>query len=129
MEGVHQIPVSDDSGIDDSSSKGHFLELFEQFCLDRAQARTIEEVRLGKPFTEHGVTQFRLSDLMAYLGRKNFKDLRRHNVVSILKDQGATNRQVKFLGGRVLRLWSVPAFGRVDGPLPIPDEVLDQGGY
>lgn len=130
MEGVQEIPVSDDSGIDDSSSKGHFLELFEQFCLDRSQARTLEEVRLGKPYTgDNGVTQFRLSDLMVFLARKNFKDLRRHNVVSILKDQGATNRQVKFQGGRVLRLWSVPSFGRVDGPLPLPEEILDQGRF
>lgn len=120
MNAVNEIPVADD-GLDgdDSSAKGHFLELLEQFCVGRAQGHCIDNILTGKPFTENGRTYFRFFALIAYLTRMGFKDFRRNDVVAVLKAQGATNRQER-IGGTVTRVWSIPAFVREDKALDLP---------
>jgi hypothetical protein len=129
MASVNRIPVSDDgSEADDSSAKGHFLELLERFCLGRAQAYSLEDVRTGKPFTEKGRTYFRFFSLVAFLARMGFKDFRRNDLVAVLKELGATNRQER-IGGVPTRIWDVPAFTRNDVPLPLPPGITDQGPY
>jgi hypothetical protein len=126
MASVNEVPVCDDgSGDDDSSAKSHFLDLLESFCMGRAQGHDMNDILMGKPFTENGRTYFRFLSLTTFLTRVMFK-FRRNDIVAILKGLGATNRQDR-VGGRVTRVWSVPAFARGDTtPLPVPPGLLDQ---
>ena len=133
MAAVNEVPVADDgTGIDESSAKAHFLELLEQYCAGRAQGQSINEILTGKPFTENGKTYFRFFGLMTYLTRmgfKDFRDFRRNDVVAVLKGLNATNRQER-IGGRVTRVWSVPAFARGDDkPLDLPPAITEPRGF
>lgn len=132
MNAANEIPVSDDgTGIDESSAKAHFLELLEKYCIGRAQGQSMNEILSGKPFTENGRTYFRYFSLTNYLSRMGFRDFRdfgRNDVVAVLKALGATNRQER-IGGRVTRVWSVPAFVRDDTPLDVPAGVTESRGF
>lgn len=109
---ANEIPVADDGlSSDDGSAKGQFLELFERFCVGRTQGHQMEEVLGGKPFTHAGRTYFRFFALLSHLNRMGFKDFKRPDVVAALKALGATNSQER-VGGKVTRVWTVPAFTR-----------------
>lgn len=123
MASVNRIPVADNgSDTDDGSAKGQFLELFERFCIGRAQGCQMEEILTGKPFTEGGRTYFRFFALVSYLNRMGFKDFKRNDVVAVLKGLGASNQQER-VGGKVTRVWSVPAFTRGDVLLEVPSAI------
>lgn len=123
MASVTEIPVADDgSAGDDSSPRAIFNELLDAFVSGRAQADSLEQVRMGKPYTADGVTQFRLTDLMTFMGRKGFKNFQRNEVVAMLKDQGAKNRE-QSVCGKSTRLWIIPYVARPESDLPVPDAV------
>ena len=104
----------------DASIEGQFFDLIESFCTDRAQAQTKDEVLLGKPFTEDGQTQFRLSDLEAYLQRHNFRYFSRPKITARLRDLG-TSHSGQNIKGRFVNLWSIPAFKVQTDPFGLPD--------
>ena len=125
MASVNRIPVADDeSGDDDSSSRALFAELLESFCCGRAQGHCVEDVRMGRPYTEDGVTKFRLTDLMTFILRRGFKGFQRHEVAAMLKGMKATNRQER-IGGKPTRLWTVREYSGDESPLPMPDAIND----
>ena len=82
--GLEIIDVSKDASIE-----GQFNELLESFCTDIAQASTREEMLLGKPWTNENKTHFRIRDLMDYLQRHRFMEMKTNQVVVKLKDMGA----------------------------------------
>ena len=110
-----QIQSLMDSGMEiievssDISTEGQFLELLESFCTDVAQAGTREEILLGKPFTEEGVTYFRIKDLREYLLKHRFTELETNKIASKLRDLKA---KTKFwnIKGRGTNVWFIKAF-------------------
>jgi hypothetical protein len=104
----------------DASIEGQFHDLVESFCTDRAQAQTKEEVLLGKPYTENGRTQFRLSDLEAYLQRHNFRYFSRPKITARLRDMNAEHSGAN-IKGRFVNLWAVPSFKTQLDPFDLPD--------
>lgn len=93
----------------DGSTSGHFEDLVEEFCAGRFQARNMDEILLGKPYTEGDYTLFRLSDLMRFLKESRFDEYGRNQAVSRLKDMRAEPRVVR-LAGTQKRVWAIPAF-------------------
>ena len=125
---ANEIPVADDGvNTDDGSARGQFLELFERFCVGRAQGHQMEEVLIGKPFTEGGRTYFRLFGLLSHLNRIGFK-FKDNAVVAQLKALGANNQQER-IGGKPTRVWSVPAFTRDDTPLDVVPMTRNPEGF
>jgi hypothetical protein len=104
----------------DASIEGQFFDLIEAFCTDRAQAQTKDEVLLGKPFTEDGLTMFRLSDLEAYLQRHNFRYFTRPKITARLRDLGS-DHSGQNIKGRFVNLWSIPAYEVQTDPFNLPD--------
>ena len=94
--------------------------MIEAFCTDRAQAQTKDEVLLGKPFTEDGLTMFRLSDLEAYLQRHNFRYFTRPKITARLRDLGS-DHSGQNIKGRFVNLWSIPAYEIQTDPFNLPD--------
>jgi hypothetical protein len=121
MASVTEIPVADDgSGGDDSSTRAVFGELLDDFVSGRVQGHSIEEVRSGKPYKADGFVYFRLADLMAFMSRKGFKNFQRNEIVVMLKEQGAKNKE-QSIRGRNTRLWIMPDVARNEETLPVPD--------
>lgn len=94
---------------EDASPVGQLLDLVEEFCLTKAQARTRDEILIGKPYKEEGYTHFRSIDLMRFLSQRRFKEIDKANKVwSILRERGALNK-VFSVAGKSIRVWSIPS--------------------
>ena len=65
---------------------------------------------------------------MTFMSRKGFKNFQRNEVVAMLKDQGAKNRE-QSVCGKSTRLWIIPQVVQTDAPLPVPDAVSDHGRF
>lgn len=110
---------------EDSSPESQFFEFLEKFCTGRAQALTIDEIVLGKPFTDGGKTAFRMQDLESFLGRHKFFDFKRYKIASILKDSGAEHR-FKNINGKGTNFWLVPAFATSTNGFHVPEELREK---
>jgi hypothetical protein len=117
LEHVTIIEVSNDT-----SMAGQLTELLETYCTSMARARSIDELLIGKPWTDRGRTYFRLSDFLAYLDRKKFKGPGAHKVASMLKDRGGESEFIR-LRGKGINVWSIPKFDEVQEVLEPTVEV------
>ena len=58
----------------EASRKKESSELLEEFILHQGEAVSIEDIFLGKSYTEDGFTYFALKDLMDHLKRNDLKN-------------------------------------------------------
>ena len=117
--GLEIIDVSKDASVE-----GQFDELLESFCTDIAQASTRDEMLLGKPWTDEHKTHFRIRDLMDYLQRHRFMDMKTNQVAAKLKDMGAEHLFFN-IRGRGVNAWVVPAYESEEPDIDIPDMTQD----
>ena len=115
MINLNTIPVSDDGSL-----AGQFEAHLQEFCTDRAQALNRDELLLRKPWTEEGVTWFRLKDLQDYLTRNKFTYFNTGQLVQALRN--LKGKSDKFnLKGRTVRVWGVPAYQQQDSAFDIKE--------
>ena len=115
-----RIPVPEEL-----TQKGLFAELLENFCTSRIQARSPEELLTGKPYTDEGVTYFKLSSLQEYLKRNNFTHYTRGQITERLKEMNTGSESDKTYRFRdnsdnwnSVRVWFVPEMHRGEVDLP-----------
>jgi hypothetical protein len=106
----------------DASPRGQMLELLEKFLTSRAQARAREEMIIGKPWTSEGRHWFKMSDFLSYLDKSKFKDLKVHQVSSILKEIGGEHKFIT-IKGKGLNVWTVPEFPKQTEGFAVPSMV------
>lgn len=108
----------------DASPRGQLCYYIEQFCTTKAQARARDELLMGKPWTEDGVTYFRSTDFFKYLEQQKFRAYTGPQIFATLKDEFAiTEKQFK-IKGKCVRCWSVAEFVQQDSkhaPAAIPE--------
>jgi hypothetical protein len=109
----------------DVSNEGQFLEHLERFCTGRAKANTKEEMLLGKPYTQGGRTYFRMVDLLAYLERQHFRELKSNRIAAVLRDIKAEHH-FDVIKHRGTNYWSVPEFGQQEDGFPVPNDVREK---
>tara|TARA_R100000656_G_scaffold94846_2_gene68796 strand:+ start:338 stop:799 length:462 start_codon:yes stop_codon:yes gene_type:complete len=102
---------------EDTSIRGQFYELLEEFTTHMQSAVDREEILLRRPWTNgsNNRTYFRMKDLEAYLKRQKFNDYRSNKIAQRLRDIDGMSEQLS-VNGRPIRCWSIPAFE------PIEDE-------
>ena len=102
---------------EDTSIRGQFYELLEEFATHMQAALDREEILLRRPWTNesNNRTYFRLKDLEAFLKRQKFTDYRSNKIAQRLRDIDGLSEQLS-INGRPIRCWSIPAFE------PIEDE-------
>jgi len=105
----------------DASPVGQLFEHIERFTTGRVQAKTRDELLLGKPWTENGRHYFRVGDLMAFLDRSHFRDYRVHQVTAVLKANSAEHHFFN-CKGKGVNCWSIPEFQQATEELDIPRE-------
>lgn len=110
----------------DTSIKGQFMELLEKFCTNRVQAKSREELLLGKPWQNDGMHYFRLSNVMDYLNRNHFKDFKVHQVASILKDMGGISGSFE-IKNKEVNWWSIPVFSKQDSGFEVQGIAKESG--
>jgi hypothetical protein len=114
MDNCNQIEVPQEL-----TYKGQFAELLESYCTGRVQAVTVEEIMLGKPYTdsEEQRTYFRLDSLMEFLRQKKFDSYTRAQIQERIKEMndGTDSHGVKRFKTsagkwKSVRVWWVPEF-------------------
>ena len=95
-----------------ASLKGILFEYLERFCT-RAQARVIDEVLTGKPYTSKGRHFFRLLDFTDFLERNRFREFKPNAVSAMLKEAGGEHTEV-YIKGRNVSVWSIKEFAKQD---------------
>ena len=104
---------------DDASPDGRVWQLLEDWCTQYAQAKTIEEMMVGKPWTEEGTTYFRSRDFQRFIENQGERDLRGRGLWSILRRHGARHGAFQ-VSGHCIRYWSIPSFDESGDELQAP---------
>ena len=107
----------------DASPQGLLVEYLEKFCTQRAQAKTKEEILLGKPFLESGMHHFRMSDFLSYLERNKFREFKQQQIASILKTECGAEHRFFNIKGKGLNLWVIPEVTHEALNLDIPKDI------
>lgn len=126
-----------DEGPEEMSKVGEFLDYLKEFCLNRGESFSIDELEMEKTFTdienklefkidgkvsEKNPTYLRLVDLSRWLETsKNFK-VKRVWIVQRLKDLGGINSTV-YVRKTQCRVWIIPAFERSQEEIPVPKQI------
>jgi hypothetical protein len=95
---------------EEASPSGQLMAHLEKFCTGRAQARSKEELLLpDKPWHSDGKHHFKLSDLMAFLERNGFKDMKANKVAALISDRGGNTHKYT-IQGKIVNIWTFPEF-------------------
>lgn len=109
----------------DAGPEGQLWIHLETYCCGRVQARTQEELILGKPYTDNGRIYFRSTEFTRYLDTNRFKDFKEREIYAILRRRGADHHKF-MIKGKCVGCWSIPEFKRqnadFDDPKPVPQE-------
>lgn len=97
---------------------GVFWVHLARFCTSRAQARSLDELLLGKPFTKDGRTFFCATDFLAYCHQQKIGATEKKMVVW-LHDRGLEYGEME-LKGKKVSVWSVPEFTTQTAPFETP---------
>ena len=98
---------------EDASTVGQFWGHLENFCTARAQARTKEEILIGKPWLSEGRHYFRISDLTDYLERRKFREFKVNKITQVIKSRGGEHHFMR-LHAKGINVWSVKEFEKKD---------------
>ena len=104
---------------------GQFKDLLRAYCTSQIRAMAPEEIEMGKPWTDGGVTKFKLDGLLEFLHNRRFKVESRGAVTQMIRDLGGDNthlnvvkRTPKGEKRSTVRCWAVPAFDEEEVELP-----------
>jgi hypothetical protein len=82
---------------EEATPRGLLRGYLNEFCTSRVQAKSQDEILLGKPFTDRdmGYVYFRMRDFVAFLERMKFRELKLNRIASHLRDWGCEKKFFK----------------------------------
>lgn len=104
------------------STRGHFMELLEDFCMNRHKGQNREDLFLGKPWhdPETGLHYFKLTALMAFLDREGFRAWGRNTVGKVITEEIGGKMFMNIKGKGINVIWVRDDFTTIpEIPLPI----------
>jgi len=104
---------------DDTSLRGQFYDLLEEFSTHMQSAMDKEEILLRRPWTDEDLqrTYFRLKDFEAFLKRNKFFEYKSNKVAQRIREIDGKSEQFR-INGRPVRVWSIPAFAKIEEEFP-----------
>jgi hypothetical protein len=104
---------------------GQFKDLLRTYCTSHIRAMAPEELDMGKPWTDGGITKFKLEGLLEFLHNRRFNVTSRGWVTQMIRDLGGDSgvQNIRKRGPKgerrsTLRCWWVPAFEEEEIELP-----------
>lgn len=106
---------------EDATKEGQFWVHVQRFCTSRTRGRSMDELLLGKPYTDVAVgrTYFCSADLFQYLTQHRFSGATEKDVYRWLRDR-EVEHHFSILKGKGLNYWSLPAFQEQTEPHGVP---------
>ena len=112
MQGATYLDVPEELTV-----AGEFKQHMHTYCTSHIRALAPEEMEMGKPWTDGGVTKFTLPGLMEFLHQRRFTGHTRAAIIQMIRDLGGDNttqaitkRTPKGDVRSTLRCWWIPAF-------------------
>ena len=95
---------------EDTSIRGQFYDLLQEYTTHRQLAEDREELLLRKPWynEDNGRVYFRLKDLDAFLKRNKFFEYRSNRIAQRLRDIEGKPEALR-IHSRTIRCWSLPS--------------------
>jgi hypothetical protein len=120
MKNSTQLEVAEELTI-----SGQFKEHLRDYCTSRIRAMVPEELIMGKPYTDGGVTKFTMAGLGMFLKNRGFMNYTRAQIQEQIKringnDHCSGHQSIKKDNGKftTIRVWWVPAFDESEIELP-----------
>jgi len=120
MEQATQLDVPEELTV-----RGQFRELLKMYCTSRIRAVVPEELEMGKPYTDNGITKFTMAGLSQFLKNRGFTSYTRAQIQEQIKDlngggpcHGVQNIRLEDGKRAQIRVWWVPAFEDNEVALP-----------
>lgn len=109
----------------EATPAGQMMRHLEVFLIDRRiEARTSDELLLGKPWHNNGEIHFRMCDFIDYLQMKKFSLLPLSKIASVLKDIRGFRKQFHNIKGKGLNTMAIPkdTFSQQNDGLELPEQ-------
>ena len=106
---------------EDATTEGQWMAHLQAFCTSRASGRNIDELLMGRPFTDDGDGRvyFRSTDFLAYMQQQRVPGVTTRSVYAWLRREGL-DHHFRTLKGKGTNFWSVPAFSRQTADFDVP---------
>ena len=91
---------------EDASPEGQFNIYLDNFCYGRIQARSRDEISLGKPYRDEAHVHFRSSGLLKYLRQQSFRYESEHHIWQWLRKRQAEN-YFTTIKGKGMNVWKI----------------------
>ena len=116
MQGATYLDVPEELTV-----AGEFKQHMRTYCTSHIRALAPEEMEMGKPWTDGGMTKFTLLGLMEFLHQRRFTGHNRAQIIQMIRDLGGDNTTQRIKKrtpkGEVIstiRCWWIPAFDEED---------------
>lgn len=116
MQGATYLDVPEELTV-----AGEFKQHMRTYCTSHIRALAPEEMEMGKPWTDGGVTKFTLPGIMEFLHQRRFTGHTRAAIIQMIRDLGGDNttQRVKKRTPKgevisTIRCWWIPAFDEED---------------
>ena len=105
----------------EGSTKGQFEDLVEAFCTTRP-GKTRDDLLRGRPVLIDGAYYFRLQDLLDFLERRKFKDLKTNQVTSHLQNTMGAKHKFFNHKGKGINCWILAGLAKQEEKFETPQE-------
>lgn len=109
---VHEVP-------DDATREGQLLVHLQRFCTSRAVGKSMDELLMGKPFTDGDRTYFVTTDFLQYLQQHRVSGIDERRLFTWLREHDAKSHK-KSLKGKKITCWSMPKFDEQTTEFDVP---------
>lgn len=104
------------------SLEGQFFQALEKFCTGPGRATSMEDIILGRPYTDEMKTYFRAIDLLSFLTRIKFPLTTLNKITAMLREIGA-DHGAKNIRGRHVNFWTIKKFDAYSEESQTPSEL------
>lgn len=94
---------------EDATKEGQLWVQLRRFCTSRVQGKSLDELLLGKPFTDGKRSFFQAADFIQFLHQNRISGVRERDIWAWLRKRKAEHHE-KVMKGSFINYWSVPAF-------------------
>lgn len=105
MDKLTEIAVPEDATMD-----GQLWEQLARFCTSRVVGNSLDELLLGKPYTDGTRSHFVSTDFLKYLSQNRFASRMNEKLLYVSLRSRDLKHHRSLIRGTMMSYWSVPAF-------------------
>jgi hypothetical protein len=119
--------LTEEHADEDTTLQGRFVELLEQFLLNRWRGQVRDDLLSGRPWEDESAMRhyFQMSPLMGFLEREGMRNLSRQDCIKWIDELGGGTKATT-IRGKAIRLRWVPSGAVQETPELAPPKLLPE---